>query len=91
MLPQKPYKFISKDIWGVDVMPFQSHWMLYGQESEAKAILKFENETLYKVCSTGLWVNPKFPFLACSPDGLVGDNTVIEIKSLKIFEQNKHT
>ena len=33
-------------------------------------------------------MNPKFPFLACSPDGLVGDNTVIEIKSLKIFEQN---
>ena len=69
-------------------MPFQSCWMLYGLESEAKAILKFENETLHKVCSTGLWVNPKFPFLACSPDGLVGDNTVIEIKSLKIFEQN---
>ena len=36
------YKFISKDIWGVDVMPFQSRWMLYGLESEAKAILKFE-------------------------------------------------
>ena len=33
-------------------------------------------------------MDPKFPFLACSPDGLVGDNTVIEIKSLKIFEQN---
>ena len=82
------YKFISKDIWGVDVMPFQSHWMLYGLQSEAKAILKFENETLHKVRSTGLWVNPKFPFLPCSPDGLVGDDTVIEIKSLKIFEQN---
>ena len=59
-------------------MPFQSRWMLYGLESEAKAILKFENETLHKMRSTGLWVNPKFPFLACSP----------EIKSLKIFEQN---
>jgi len=71
-------------------MPFQSLWMLYGLESEAKAIIKFENETLHKVCSTGLWVNPKFPFLACScsPDSLVGDNTVIEIRSLKIFEQN---
>ena len=71
-------------------MPFQSHWMLYGLESEAKVIIKFKNKTLHKVCSTGLWVNPKFHFLAClcSPDGLVGDNTVIEIKSLKIFEQN---
>jgi len=55
------YKFISKDIWGVDVMPFQSCWMFYGLESEAKAILKFESETLHKVRSTGLWVNPSSP------------------------------
>ena len=76
--------------WGVDVMPFPSHWMLYGLESEAKVIIKFKNKTLHKVCSTGLWVNPKFPFLTClcSPYGLVGNNTVIEIKSLKIFEKN---
>ena len=32
-------------------------------------------------------VNPKLPFLACSPDGPVGKDTVIEIKSLKIFKQ----
>ena len=61
--------------------------MLYGLESEAKAILKYENETMSKVCSSGLWVNPKFPFLACSPDGLVSDDTVIKIKSLKILKK----
>ena len=81
------YKFISHNIWGIDSEPFQSHWMLYGLESEAKAILKYENETMSKVCSSGLWVNPKFPFLACSPNGLVSDDTVIEIKSLKILKQ----
>ena len=32
-------------------------------------------------------VNPEFPFLGCSPDGLVGNDTVVEIKALKIFEQ----
>lgn len=81
------FKFISHNIWGIDSEPFQSFWMLYGLNSEAKAILKYENDTGRKVRSSGLWVNPKFPFLGCSPDGLVGDDTVIEIKSLKIFKE----
>ena len=33
------------------------------------------------------WVNPEFPFLGCSPDDLVGNGTVVEIKALKIFKQ----
>ena len=61
--------------------------MLYGLESEPRAIIKYEEETANKVCSSGLWVSPKLPFLACSPDALVGKDTVIEIKSLKIFKQ----
>lgn len=40
-----------------------------------------------KVYPPGFWVNPKFPFLGCSPDGLVGSDTVIVIKSLKILKQ----
>lgn len=40
-----------------------------------------------KVRPSRLWVNPKFRFLGCSPDGLVGNHTVIEIKALKIFKQ----
>ena len=40
-----------------------------------------------KVHPSGFWVNPKFPFLGCSPDGLVGSDTVIVIKSLKILKQ----
>ena len=85
--PVDVFKFISHNIWGIDSEPFQSFWMLYGLNSEAKAILKYENDTGRKVRSSGLWVNPKFPFLGCSPDGLVGDDTVIEIKSLKIFKE----
>lgn len=61
--------------------------MLYDLESEAKPILKYENETMNKVYSSGLWVNPQYPFLGCSPDGLVGEDTVLEIKSLKIFKE----
>lgn len=62
--------------------------MKYGLESEPKAIEKYEEQTNSKVHLSGLWVNPKFPFLACSPDGLVDSNVIIEIKSLKIFKQH---
>ena len=62
--------------------------MKYGIESEPDAIKKYEEQTQTKVCWTGFWVNPKFSFLGCSPDGLVGDNGLLEIKSLKVFKNN---
>ncbi|EDO31062.1 predicted protein [Nematostella vectensis] len=41
-----------------------------------------------KVIRTGFWVNSKFPFLGCSPDGLIDEDGLLEIKSLKIFKQH---
>ena len=32
------------------------------------------------VVECGMYVHPKFPFLGASPDGLIGDKTVLEIK-----------
>ena len=61
--------------------------MRYGLESEPKAIVKYKIATKTRVSSTGFWVNPEFPFLGCSSDGLVGNDTVVEIKALKIFKQ----
>ena len=63
-------KFIFSHIWGLESEHFQSYWMRYGLESEPKAIEKYENTTNVKVYPSGLWVNPNFPFLGCSPDGL---------------------
>ena len=60
--------------------------MKYGLECEPKAIDKYEEQTKTTVCDSGLWVNLKYPFLGCSPDGLVGEDGIIEIKSLKIFK-----
>ena len=48
----------------------------------------YESETKKVISPSGLWVNPKFPFLACSPDGLVGKDGFIEIKSLKTFKEH---
>ena len=77
-------KFICSNIWRLESEHFQSYWMRYGLECEPEAILKYESAIKTKVFQTGFWVNPKFPFLGCSPDGLVGSDTAIEIKSLKI-------
>ena len=61
--------------------------MRYGLESEPKAVEKYKSTTNLKVYQSGLWINPKFPFLRCSMDGLVGNDTVIKIKALKILKQ----
>ena len=50
--------------------------------------MKYECQTKSVVATSGLWVNPKYPFLGCSPDGLVSQDGIIEIKSLKILKFN---
>ena len=82
----RAFKFIRTNIWKIDIVPIQTYWMKYGLECEPKAIDKYEEQTKTTVCDSGLWVNPKYPFLGCSPDGLVGEDGIIEIKSLKIFK-----
>ena len=78
-------KFIRTNIWKIDIVPIQTYWMKYGFECEPKAIDKYEEQTKTTVCDSGLWVNPKYPFLGCSPDGLLGKDGIIEIKFLKII------
>ena len=61
-------------------------WMKYGLDSEADAINKYQDQTNQVVCQSGLWVNPRFPHLACSPDVLIGEDGLLE--SLKIFNEH---
>ena len=84
----RAYNFIKSNVWKLDGTDFQSFWMKYGLASEHKAINKYKEQTNAEVYQTGLWVNPKFTFLGCSPDGLVGDDGLVEIKSLKLFKNN---
>ena len=84
----RAFKFTSTNIWGIGREPFQSYWMKYGLASEPKAILKHEEEARNVVSTSGLWVNPKYPFLACPRDGLVDESGLLEIKSLKIFKDH---
>ena len=85
----RAFKFISSHIWGIDCEPFQSYWMRYGLESEPKAILRYEEQKSNTVvCKSRLWVNPNYPFLGCPPDGIVGEDGLLEIKSLKMFKDS---
>ena len=52
--------------------------MRYSLKSEPKAISKYKEQINREGCKSGLWVNPKYPFLGCSP----------EIKSLKIYKDS---
>lgn len=66
----------------------------YGRVNEAKAIDIFQEKFNERVMPCGLFVRPEYPFLGASPDGLVGDDTVVEVKclpSINIPLENKTT
>ena len=52
----------------------------HGKAWESVAMTKYEEETGVKVQPCGLFIHPEYCFLAASPDGLVGDDGVLEIK-----------
>lgn len=54
--------------------------ILHGRQNESTARKKFEEVTGLSVSNCGLFIREDLPFLAASPDGLVGDDSVIEIK-----------
>ncbi|KAE9523743.1 hypothetical protein AGLY_015803 [Aphis glycines] len=54
--------------------------MEYGKIKEDEARQTFEIITKLKVESCGLFINKDIPYLAASPDGLIGDTVIIEIK-----------
>ena len=65
--------------------------MKYGIENQSKAAAICSSQTGNKVVSSGLWINAKYLHLGASPDGLILDDStinvkgIIEVKCLKIF------
>lgn len=52
----------------------------YGTAHEHLALLDYEMRTGVTVTDCGFFVHPEFDWLGASPDGLIGDNGLIEIK-----------
>ncbi|KAL3869509.1 hypothetical protein ACJMK2_042180 [Sinanodonta woodiana] len=74
--PQSARSILNKILWEENA--FKSCAILYGKENEKNAftdyLTKSRMETEgFSAVKTGLWVNSKYPELACSPDGLVLD------------------
>ena len=66
--------FLRKTVWGLD--RFQSEAMQYGQRMESIARDAYLNEMqaidpTYTMHEVGLFVNPKYPTLGCSPNGIL--------------------
>lgn len=54
--------------------------MAWGREHEAEARLDYEVASGYCVEQTGFWVHPQLDWLGASPDGLINDDGLVEIK-----------
>lgn len=52
----------------------------HGLQYEGIAIAKFETTMGLKVDKCGLFIHERLPFLAASPDGLIGKDGIIEVK-----------
>ncbi|KAL4085314.1 hypothetical protein QTP88_027173 [Uroleucon formosanum] len=54
--------------------------MEYGRENEHLARLELEKILGVKISECGLFIDAKIPFLGATPDGLIGNDTLVEIK-----------
>jgi putative phage-type endonuclease len=56
-------------------------WFNHGKEMEPEAISLYEWEKDTAVAEAGLCIHPKYDFIACSSDGEVGKDGLVEVKS----------
>lgn len=52
----------------------------YGIENEAMAKTQLEEKLMKKIQPAGLFVDINVPFFAASPDGIIDDDSLVEIK-----------
>ncbi|XP_048484611.1 uncharacterized protein LOC105385367 [Plutella xylostella] len=64
----------------IDRSPFHSRATSHGIVNEEIALKKYCHDFELQVEPCGLFISKERPFLAASPDGLLGDETIIEIK-----------
>ena len=52
----------------------------WGREHEPIAIKKFEEQSGLSVRAAGIFIDPRWPYLGASPDGVIDNYTIIEVK-----------
>ncbi len=71
---------IAERLTGRPVRTFQSQAMLEGLQKEPQARAAYELQSGNAVTETGIVKHPTIPWTHASPDGLVGENAVLEVK-----------
>ena len=74
------YELLTARLTGEYQQTYQSPEMLRGIELEAEARRKYEIVTFNEVKQVGWIPHPEIEMCGCSPDGLVDDDGLIEIK-----------
>ena len=62
--------------------PIFSRAISYGIDNERVAIEKYEEMSGVTVQECGIFVEPRWPYLGASPDGLIGTEGLVEVKCL---------
>jgi putative phage-type endonuclease len=73
-------QLISERLTGVKAEAFESAAMRWGQEKEAEALDVYAFERDAEITQVGFLDHPTVPMSGASPDGLVGDDGLVEIK-----------
>ena len=84
------YQLAGETITGRCEEGFQSQAMLNGCEREEAARTLFEMIYGVEVRQVGIVYKDEFKLFHCSPDGLVGDNALIELKNPMLKTQVKY-
>ncbi|XP_076280094.1 uncharacterized protein LOC143208964 [Lasioglossum baleicum] len=58
----------------------------YGKQNEAAALAEFSTKENVKIEDCGLFIDASLRYLGASPDGLIGDDGIVEVKCPKTAE-----
>lgn len=73
-------ELLAERLTGRPAPSFSNPAMAWGTETEPQARAAYEIATGYEVIETGFVVNDAYPGCGISPDGLIGDTGLLEIK-----------
>jgi len=76
-------QLIAERLTGMPIDSYQNEAMRWGTEHEAEARAAYEAHSGELVETVGLLKHPRLAFTHASPDGLVGDDGMVEIKCMQ--------
>jgi len=78
------YKLVGERISGEPEETFKNEWMQRGNDLEPEARETFERKTGLFVAQVGMVYLDERRTISCSPDGIIGDDSGLEIKCPKL-------